>query len=181
MIQWRRFKPWDTDRADTAARKRRQNAVDEGRIPARGLEVDIARQMEMERDGARAELAGKLYLDPVFWHDFKKGPLENTPDLEDWIDVKGIMRSPDDRLIVPRITERGHRNWAYLSVYGGRHPYYAILKWCWGWEAMAMVKATDPTNSSRTPAHFVDQNEFFMKDPQELYDLVRIRQAKLAS
>jgi hypothetical protein len=170
-MKWLRFKPWNTDRADTAARKRRQNAIDEGRIPARGLEVDIARQMEMERDGARAELAGKLFLDPVFWHDFKKGPLDNTPDLENWIDVKGTMKM-HHRMPVPRITERGHRFWAYLLVYGGQHPDYCILKWCWGWEAMARVRATDPTK-------YIEQSEFFMKDPQELYDLVRVRQARL--
>jgi hypothetical protein len=178
-MRWVEFSPADTDRADTAARRRRQNAINKGLIPARGLRADMARKLTIERDGARNELAGKLYLDPVFWHDVITGSLYNTPDLEDWIDVKGIMRR-DYRMPVPRETEGGHKDWAYLLVYGGEHPHYGIMGWCWGREAMT-IEATDPTYTGRTPAHFIRQDATFMKKPEELFSLVRQRQKELVS
>jgi hypothetical protein len=158
------------DFAVKVAHRRQQNAIEESRRPGNNL-TPGERDLTISIDGCRAEAAGKLFLNPVKWNAFKRGRLDDTADLEDWIDVKGIMH-PDHRLIVQ---PNGRTNWAYLLIDGSDHPLYRVLCWCWGYEAMQQEYWCDPTHMDRA-AFFVPQIAPFMRSPRELFEIVRARQ-----
>jgi hypothetical protein len=109
------------------------------------------KMMEDEINGIRAEMAGKLYLDPVHWNDLAPSgvDLSKLPDLEDFIDVKDIQQE-HHKLIVQY---KDDPEWAYFLVYGAECPKFYMVGWCWGWEAMHERFDADPVGDR--PAYFV--------------------------
>lgn len=119
--------------------------------------------------GSRCEVAAKSYLDPVEWNQYDM----NRPDFNDWIDVKGIQKRWH-KLTVQR---RANDHYAYFLVYGGDHPDYEMLGWCFGHEAKKPVFWADPTGQCR-PAYFVPASAQCFKSAEQLRDLIRSRGAK---
>lgn len=159
--------------ANKIARMRRKNAVDNDWQPGNGAPDDREIAMAMDVLGARAEAAGKLYLNPVKWHAFSLRA--DSPDLEDWIDVKGISESYHRLIIQPKKPEQ----WAYLLVDASQHPRYEIVGWCWGYEGKKQKYWDDPVG--QRGGYFIDRNDPIMKPPKELFNEVRMRQAVKAA
>jgi len=154
------------------ARRRQQNAIEEARRPGNNL-IPGEDDLRISINGCRAEAAAKLFLNPVTWNAFKTGRLDDTADLEDWIDVKGIMQSTHRLIVQPN----GRPHWAYLLVDGSEHPQYRMLCWCWGHEAMQDEFWCDPTGADRY-AWFVPQSAPFMRPPSLLLQTLRQRQGQ---
>lgn len=169
------LEPYQDAFAVEVANRRQQNAIEEHRTPGNNLVADNENDLVISTNGTRAEAAAKLYLNPVKWNAFKKGRLDETADLEDWIDVKCIME-PSLRLLA-KPNSKPH--WAYFLVDGSKHPAYRMLCWCWGYEAMHDKYWDDPTGRNRA-AWFVPQSASFMRSPSELLALVRRRQVVCA-
>jgi hypothetical protein len=111
------------DLADDVDRRRNELARKFGRQHGNNGNVSPALQSR----GVRCELAAKIYLDPVIWHDVSVDQyLEHAPDLEGGsikIDVKGIGH-PDHQLVAYKIVP----DWAYLLVLSDDYGF-----WMRGW------------------------------------------------
>jgi hypothetical protein len=134
------------DTADKVARRRRAWAVEHALEPANGAPIDNDEALALDILGARCEAAGKLFYNPIRWHAVRDEV--TNPDLGSFIDVKGI-REHGHRLIVKG---HGHPEWAYVLVSAEEHPWYHILCWCWGSDAMQQRFWQDPTGRDRDPA-----------------------------
>lgn len=129
--------------ADEAALKRQIDS--KGRKPGNNLVATWEEQLALNIAGCRCERACKGVLEPIVWHAFKTGNLDNLPDLSDFIDVKGV-RQDNHRLIVQKKKEVPVRpSWAYVLVSAENHPYYWIVGWAWGAEVLTFnVKELQP-------------------------------------
>jgi hypothetical protein len=146
--------------ADGIALARRIMAMEWGRQPRNGSPAEFKAGLAYDRVGARAELAGKLYLNPIKWNAFTAGRTRELPDLGDFIDVKGRSRAYFD---LP-VQKDSRPEWAYLLVDCSQHPVYRIVGWEWGHTAMATANWDDPAGGM--PAFFVKQG--VLRDPVEL-------------
>jgi hypothetical protein len=161
------------DYADRAANRRQRAAVERERHAKNGAPEDYSAALALHLRGTRTEAAGKLYLNPVTWHAFKDS-IHNLPDLEDWIDVKGVPYDRDSLIVQKDDPE----HWAYLLVSAQNHPQYKIIGWCWGHEAKQKRFLFDPVGGRE--AHFVRQRYGILKPPLELFHEVRRRQLRRA-
>lgn len=168
MSEWVTMETLHIDFADKIAVKRRRNASDNNWRGSQGAPEDDAHALPLDILGARAEAAGKLYMNPVTWNAYS---LRHTDaDLDDFIDVKGVADSYRRLLISPKKPD----HWAYLLVDASAHPEYQIVAWCWGHEGKQQkyweVKRTDGGG------YFIPRNDPIMKPPQELLEELRRRQ-----
>ena len=161
--------------ADKVAWWRHDNCNRNNRRPANGAPIGAA-GLENDILGTRTELAKKLYLNPVKWHAYKEYGIKDSPDLEDWIDVKGI-RYERHSLIVPKDAED---DWAYPLVCAESHPVYQLMGWLYGWEAKQpqFLKAGQP---GREKSYFIKPSDKSVqwRSPESLYEEVRRRQGLL--
>lgn len=155
--------------SDRLAARRQQAATTRNRPPHNGAPTDPDRALAYHRLGARTECAGYLYLKPVHWNTYVEH-VHGVADLEDWIDVKGCLRSHHS-LIVQRDDPE---DWAYLLVCASRHPIYEAVGWCWGREAKVEIFRSDPVGGRA--AFFVPRDAPIIKPPHLLYDELRRRQ-----
>jgi hypothetical protein len=124
--------------ADEAARMRQDNAVEELRTPGNNLRAGDG-DLALNVLGCRCERAAKVAFEPIEWHKFKRGRLDDLADLGDFIDVKGVDKD-ERRLLVPR--GRLHVDWAYLLVSAENFPYYWIAGWMWGSELVPHLESS---------------------------------------
>jgi hypothetical protein len=140
-------------RARVVGRMRQANAIEEARIPGNNLVAHPQRDLAMHIFGCCGECAGKCMLPMLRWNDFKRGPLDDTPDLEDdklAVDVKAIEKH-QHRLLVQ--AGKVQREWAYLLISGEYHPYWWVAGWAWGHEVLrARIEEPQPNR----PAHVLD-------------------------
>lgn len=99
-MAWVTLEPLHIEFADKIARWRRNAAVDRSRPAHNGAPVKYQAALSIDVLGARAEAAGKLYLNPIRWNAYAES-VRDLADLGDWIDVKGRAKSWHD-LIVQR-------------------------------------------------------------------------------
>jgi hypothetical protein len=104
----------------------------------------------------------------VKWYAFEKGA--KFPDLEEWIDVKGVDEH-HHRLI---IGAEKNPDWAYLLVDATDHPTYEIVCWCWGHEGKQELYWE--VHREDGGGYFIRRDNPMMKSPQELMDIIRERQ-----
>lgn len=127
--------PAEVEWADHIAQLRRNNACEAGRQPAHGAPENYAEALQLDIDGARAEMAGKVALNPIRWHAYRAGRQRDLdPDLCDFIDVKGCPGPQVDRRGNLILTHRSRDSWAYPLIWWGDHPDYSVVGWCWGYE-----------------------------------------------
>lgn len=154
--------------ADDLARRWLESATSKNRPPTNGAPTDRKKAHKLDIIGARCEAAAKLYLNPVKWN-ICENIGGKIPDFEDWIDVKGRSKCTYDLCV----QIKGNPWWAYLLVYGDKHPLYEIVGWCWGFEAQ-WTRITDPAGGR--PGHFVKRDAPVMKPPKTLFNELRDRQ-----
>jgi hypothetical protein len=155
-----------TDWADAVGCRRRSDAVFMARRRLNGPIGGFDLVLEKDRLGARCELAGKVYFNPITWHwqTYRYG----EPDLGDFIDIKGRAESWHD---MP-VQADGKPNFAYCLVYPDPHPEYVIHGWAWGHECMIPDYFEDKARSGR-PCFYVPQE--VLHDPETLLAEVRRR------
>jgi hypothetical protein len=128
--------------------------------------------------GARGELVLKRWIDersgvaPIPWNDLVDGANSRTPDLAEDIDVKTRSLPWHDLLVQDHQPE----HFAYVLVFPTAHPTFCIRGWCWGYEAKQTRFWGDKARTGR-PAFFVPQDSGVLRDPDELLELWRQRQA----
>jgi len=170
-MAWLTLLPEDIELADRVAVRRQEAAEQRGRKGHNGAASTGKNALALHVLGARTELAGKFYFHPkCHWNDFRD-KIYRLPDLEDWIDVKGVDKF-GYRLIVQK---NDPPEWAYLLIVAQRHPIYDVIGWCWGHEAQQKRFWDDPQRTDR-PAYYVGHREDFIKAPHLLYDELRRRQ-----
>jgi hypothetical protein len=155
------------DFADNVAALRRSQAFMRARKAHNRAPTNFDGAFAIDRLGARCEVAGKLFLNPIVWHAYAER-ISGLPDLGDFIDVKG--RSKDwHSLIVQKDDED---RWAFLLVDASGHPDYRMVGWLWGHEAKQQEFWNDPAGGRA--AFFVPQTS--LRDSSELFDEVRRRE-----
>jgi len=167
MVSWLTLDDEQTAHADHVARMRQDSAVKHRRKPKNGAPLDAGSQIRINYEGARAERAGKAYLDFVFWHELADD-LRNLPDLHDFIDVKGTILAMGN--LVVQLDDPAH--WAYLLVRIHRFPQCEVTGWAWGHEAQK-PQLREELQKGR-PAYVMRHG---LRPPSELYDELRRRQA----
>ena len=159
--------PEDIALADAVAHKRQAAAEAKGRISGNGGATRGSVALRNHIFGARCELAGKKYLDPIKWNDFSEIVNNDLPDLGDFIDVKGITQR-HHRLVVQK---KDRNDWAYLLVSSQHHPWYLGFGWLWGHEAKDERFWDDPVGGRA--AFFVNTKLKPLRPPSELLAIVR--------
>lgn len=150
--------PQDIDRADALARRRNDRAVRGNYKP--GNNAPRRGNVDFNIHGARGELAGKYYCDPVEW--LEEGGF-GVPDLAGFIDVK-TSPYPQGRLAVQ--PQHLHDDWAYLFVESSAAPLMRIVGWAWGAEVRKHGKVEDLQPGR--PAHCLKQDSGFLRWPWDL-------------
>jgi hypothetical protein len=153
------------DYADNVAAVRQGSAFLRRRANKNGLVGEFDQLLWHHRLGARCEVAGKLFLNPIKWHALAKD-IGHLPDLGDFVDVKGRSRSDYD-LVVQRDDED---DFAFLLITADRHPDYWIWGWLWGREAKQEQFWSDPKGAR--PAYFVSKD--LLHSPDELRRTVSV-------
>lgn len=154
-----------TEFSDRWAQERLENALRKN-WKSKGGQADGSEAQRTEgRNGMRGEGLGKRWLDPVHWNYFLPAVHKGIPDLDDFIDVKTVMK-PDHRLIV---AEDDRPDFAYLLVYAGHYPRGTIRGWLWGYE-VKLVKPESPPRDPENPVHIA--GHWMLHDPMELYEIV---------
>lgn len=138
--------------ADKVAVQRNATAHERDYTPANGqLDENTG---EDHQNGARCEAAGwRALIEEILrrsgtwrpvWHwqpvrDFSTKP----PDIDDWIDVKGIKRRHHHLVIKQKELQPA---WPYLLVSSHAFPIFELLGWCYGHEALTLgeVKELQP-------------------------------------
>lgn len=151
------------DYADNIGACRRGHAFVKNRKNHNGLIGSFDKLLHADRLGARCELAGKLFMNPIRWHALSD-KISGLPDLGNFIDVKGVER-PHHSLIVQKDDEE---DFAFLLVDGSLHPDYLIVGWIWGREAKSDRFWKDPTG--HRPAFFVARSS--LRPATELLSIV---------
>lgn len=154
------------------ANKRQTNADLFDLPPHNGAPNDPVSALAMHEAGIYGECAGKLYLNPVKWNAYRAGTNFREADLEDWIDIK--TRSKDWHSLIVQADDPPE--WAYVLACGHAHPRYCLIGWCYGKEVQKKEYWADPAGGR--PAYFVKQTDPVLRPMQELYDEVRLRQAR---
>jgi len=170
-IRWITLEQKHIDFADKVARRRRAYAIQRNRPAYFGAPTENDAALELDLIGARAELAAKLFLNPVKWHAFEERTVTDLPDLEDFIDVKGVPFMHLKLIVKP--TSPDH--WANLLVCAECHPQYAIIGWVWAKDAKHEKYLFNPRNAKQV-AHFISQNDPIMMPPDDLFNEIRRRQ-----
>src|SRR5262245_53580696 len=111
MSEWITGQNHHFEFADKVAQRRNDAAKEYGRQPHNNAPTEPQMALRLSVLGARCELMGKLFLNPISWNAYARH-LDNLPDLDDWIDVKGRFSSRDD-LIIQR---KARSDWAYLMI-----------------------------------------------------------------
>jgi hypothetical protein len=137
-----------------AAVARQRNAEKLKRKPGNNLAVRREQQLALNLNGARGERACKVLLDPIVWHAFKPGDLDDTPDLGDFIDVKTLSRYFDEETRLLHAKKDGvKRRWAYVLVVPERiERRFRIVGWAWGFE---LQRITPVELQPGRPAHIL--------------------------
>ena len=171
MTAWLCLAPDQTEEADAVARARRLAAIERGRVGRNNAPMENVAATKLDIVGARAEIVGKFYLDPVEWHALAD-EVDNLPDLDDFIDVKGRQGRNDDVIIQAGSEDQ----WAYLAVYIDKHPWCELHGWAWGYELKQQQWWRDPTGCR--PAFFVPKTAKIFRPMSELYNELRKRQGE---
>lgn len=134
--------------ADTTAHDRHEYNYQQGRDPGRNQtpEENLVEHVL----GARCERAGWVFFPTLTWHRFKTGAVDDTPDLGDFIDVKGV-RFDHHELLVPQAKIK--RDWAYLLISAEQHPYYWLAGWMWGSSLIERAPLKHSRPAYAMPAH----------------------------
>lgn len=154
------------DYADNVACGRRWQAWKKSRKNHNGLTGTFDRMLAIDRLGARCELAGKRFLNPIRWNAISE-TIRRLPDLGDFVDVKGRAKGWHN-LIVQKDDED---EFAFLLVSAERHPLYDITGWVWGKEAKRQEFWKEPVPGR--PAYFIPAEKLY--DPADLLSIVRVR------
>jgi hypothetical protein len=166
-----RLRPNHVDYADGVGLIRRGNALREGKTHTNGWEPTFEGALWKNRQGARCELAAKLWLDAVCNRKVAWNELDVNVkwDLAGFIDVKGVEEA-HHKLTVQKDAPT---KLAYLLVDSWRHPDYAIVGWMWGHEAKRDEWWEDPQHG---PAFYPPRDFPPMRDWKELCEEVRNRE-----
>jgi hypothetical protein len=158
-------------RDDIAGARRRAWAIMRGAKHTNGWNPSDAKAMWKNKQAVRCEDAAHEWLKPINWNlDGPEGI--GGPDLGDFIDVKGV-ELPHHRLLVQQDAKD---HYAYLLVDSWQDPDFAIIGWVWGHEGK-----THPLESLEGEdrlCHVVERACPPLRPLQELYDIVRAREAK---
>jgi hypothetical protein len=165
-----RLLPHTILRADQAA-EARQAIVRPTSKHVNNLEPDPVRDLWQTKFGFRCELALQPHIPTAHWTG-EDAWRKDIPDYEDFIDVKGIHK-PHHCLIIQK---DAHDDWAYVAVYGGRHPSYRIWGWLWGREGKRPEWWEDKSKRDR-PAFFVP-NKQPLRPISELCERLMFRRGK---
>lgn len=156
--------------ADEVGRRRRQAAIDGKRVNKAVRASSPEELLWLDIWSARAECAVWRAFYPCHWYMLAED-LNNLPDIDDFIDVKGVLK-PTDRLIIPDY-RKDKPEWAYLLVDCSAHPDYELVGWMWGDHAMI-----DEFRDKALPKEgwAIRRDHKAMSKPEELLTELRIRQ-----
>lgn len=160
------------DYAAMVARRRREAAVEKDRPARNGCPEDPEKAFAYDLLGARCECAAYIALKPCKWNRFSQR-VDDLPDIDDWIDVKGSSKAWYD---LP-IQKKGKPHWGYLLVCSHGHPNYKLVGWAWGSEGMLRENWRTPPGGY--PAFFLGQKR--LRPLDDLIFEMRRRQAEKAN
>jgi len=130
--------------------RRQDDNVRIGRFPANAAPTEYATALAMHIQGARTELAGKLYLDPVHWNALLQY-IHGKPDYTDYvINIDAKSRWQRHHSLIVQLDDPD--DWYYLLICGALHPDYEIVGWLKGNEAKREENKADPVGGR--PAYF---------------------------
>ena len=160
----------DIAAADAIATKHRMRAIARRRVPANGLVVDAEEAMIMDKNGMRAELAAKCFLDPISWHADRDSV--DLPDLGAFVDVKGVT---NNRHSLASHASKTRSDWAYLLVGAQFCPAFLMIGWAWGRE---LISAGPTSLVPGRISHVIRQGENKLRHPMELLEIVHKRKVR---
>ena len=160
-----RLNPAEIGWADGVGKARREQAKRDGLEHRGGLVGDDAKLLAIDILGARCELAGKRFLDPITWHSVHEMTGgEKGPDLGDLIDVKGVpYNARPRRLLVPPDDPDRYAYWLIEML---SPETYHLFGWCWGYEAKTMPQRQ--LVEGRTPPHAINRTDPILRPDEEL-------------
>jgi hypothetical protein len=156
--------------SDWIARERRKLAIEMNRKPGTNCTTENNQALAYDILGMRCECAGYLFFQPVKWHWQIVKDVKNLPDLDNFIDVKGIAQARH-RMIVPL---NGREDWAYVLVSGHNHPEYEVFGWLWGKEAKKDIYLDNP--AGRGESYYIERK--FLNSPDTLMEVLRQQQIR---
>lgn len=158
----------ETEIADRVGKRRQEIAVAKNRS-SRNVNIgDESASLAANIRGARAEVAAKVFLNPVVWHALTDGKIEGLPDLGDFIDVKS-MAKPHHSLLVQA---DNNSDFAYFLVDVSAPPLYVMIGWMWGHEA----KQPDFWDETLVVPSYRIKGDLLPRKPLSLFLEVRRRQ-----
>lgn len=139
------------------------NARRRGRVRASGFPDTVIGGEFVDVLGAQCEAAAHEYLKPIYWNWHVVERFAGLPDLDNWIDVKGVGER-HHKLLVP-LDPTPMVGFAYLLVDRLSDTRYEIIGWLTGRE-VSLYPVTTPHRTKDFPCYTVPRDA--LHDPEEL-------------